>query len=388
MSAVWNPHTLFQVDEGSVLGMFCVGLERSNYNSRCRVVLPADRYNDIRRLLSSMSTRLPQKVTMAELRRLARLALCQYHGIQMEEIVAKWLKVLNCIREIDLIHRLQWEWSFRDLSECKSLLGVKEDSVEALPVILRQHINNDAQLEKDLVASQATCARLQKDLAKFKDQEEENSRLSAEKSRLSTLLKRAEEEQERYKNQETNLTTECEKLRKQNTELQADVESAKDKYKDLQGREQSATRELMATTAQLHEAQSLNLGLGSDKKTLQSEIDILKREVEKLNDKNTSLSSQLASTASSLETVTEELCAAHKENMGFRDELITATREIMELRNKVTQLSTPAWYRVIQWLKQQFSSLRNLRNPGKEMSDEEEGIALAPTVAARDAGPA
>ncbi|KAF4151538.1 hypothetical protein CNMCM6069_003679 [Aspergillus lentulus] len=340
-----------------------------------------------------MSRTPPQYVTNRELRSIARLGLCKWHIHQEDKVVANWEDILGCVEGISGTYDEQREEIIQDLKElqkevdeCRRLLLV-EDCKDALPGILHQHINNDARLEKELVASQATCARLQKDLARFKDQKEENSRLAAENSRLSTLLKRAEEEQERYKNQETNLTTECEKLRKQNTELQADVESAKDKYKDLQGREQSATRELMATTAQLHEAQSLNLALESDKQTLQSEIDILNQEVEKLNDKNTSLSSQLASTASSLETVTEELCAAHKENMGFRDELITATREIMELRNKVSQLSAPVWYRVIQWLKQRFSSIRHLRNPVKEMSDEEEGMALAPTVAARDAGP-
>ncbi|GFF43416.1 hypothetical protein IFM58399_06943 [Aspergillus lentulus] len=342
-----------------------------------------------------MSRTPPQYVTNRELRSIARLGLCKWHIHQEDKVVANWEDILGCVEGISGMYDEQREEIIQDLKElqkevdeCRRLLLVKEDCKDALSVVLRRHLNRNARLKKELVESQATCAQLQKDLARFKDQKEENSRLSAENSRLSTLLKRAEEEQERYKNQETNLTTECEKLRKQNTELQADVESAKDKYKDLQGKEQSATRELMATTAQLHEAQSLNLDLESDKQTLQSEIDILNQEVEKLNDKNTSLSSQLASTASSLETVTEELCVAHKENMGFRDELITATREIMELRNKVTQLSTPAWYKVIQWLKQQFSSLRNLRNPGKEMSDEEEGIALAPTVAAREAEPA
>jgi chromosome segregation ATPase len=183
------------------------------------------------------------------------------------------------------------------------------------------------------------------------------------------LLKRAEEEQERCKNQETNLTAECEKLRKQNAELQADANSGKDKYKDLQDREQSATRELIAASAQLHELQSVNLGLENDKKALQSDIDILKQELEKLNNNNTSISSQLASAAASLQTVTKELSAACQANM--------------ELRIKIDQLSTPVWYRLIQWIKQKLSRLSNLRNPGKEVSDEEEGVALAPAVSGR-----
>jgi chromosome segregation ATPase len=311
----------------------------------------------------------------------------------VDEIVANWEDILGSIEGISGTYEDQREEIIqglkelqKEVDECRSLLLVKEDCKDALSVVLRRHLNRIARLKKELVKSQATCARLQKDFAIVKGQKEENSRLSAENSRLSDLLKRAEGEQERYKNQETNLTAECEKLRKQNAALQADINSGKDHYKDLQAREQTATMELMATTSQLHEAQSLNLGLENDKKTLQSEIDILKQEVEKLNDKNTSVSSQLASAAASLETVTEELCAAHKENMGFRDELITATREIMELRDKVRQLSTPVWYRVIQWIKQKLSGLRHLRSHGKEVSDAEEGMALAPTVSGRDAG--
>jgi chromosome segregation ATPase len=310
----------------------------------------------------------------------------------VDEIVANWEDILGSIEGISGTYEDQREEIIqglkelqKEVDECRSLLLVKEDCKDALSVVLRRHLNRIARLKKELVKSQATCARLQKDFAIVKGQKEENSRLSAENSRLSDLLKRAEGEQERYKNQETNLTAECEKLRKQNAALQADINSGKDHYKDLQAREQTATMELMATTSQLHEAQSLNLGLENDK-TLQSEIDILKQEVEKLNDKNTSVSSQLASAAASLETVTEELCAAHKENMGFRDELITATREIMELRDKVRQLSTPVWYRVIQWIKQKLSGLRHLRSHGKEVSDAEEGMALAPTVSGRDAG--
>ncbi|GIC93150.1 uncharacterized protein Aud_009631 [Aspergillus udagawae] len=392
-AARWNPNTLLQIDEGSGLGMFCVGLERSNYDSRCRMVLWEDRYNAICCLLDDISMKLPQQVTKVELRRLARLGLCQVHGYQRKEVVAKWEDILGCIEGISGTYEHQREEITQDLKklqkevdECRSLLLVKEDCKDDLSVVLRRHLKRNARLKKELVESQATCARLQKDFARLKGQKEETFRLSAENSHLSDLLKSAEGEQERYKSQETNLTAECEKLRKQNAALQADINSAKDHYKDLQDREQSATMELMAMTSQLHEAQSLNLGLENDKKTLQSEIDILKREVEELNDKNTSVSSQLASAAASLKTVTEKLCAAHKENMGFRDELITATREMMELRNKVRQLSTPVWYRVIRWIKKKLSGLGHLRSPGKEVSDAEEGVALAPTASGRDAG--
>ncbi|KAG2021820.1 hypothetical protein GB937_004368 [Aspergillus fischeri] len=69
--------------------------------------------------------------------------------------------------------------------------------------------------------------------------------------------------------------------------------------------------ELTATTTQLREVQSVNLGLENNKKTLQSEIDMLKQEGQRLNDKNTPISSQLASTAVSLDTLTKELSAAH-----------------------------------------------------------------------------
>jgi DNA repair exonuclease SbcCD ATPase subunit len=349
-----------------------------------------DRYNAIWGLIDDISMKLPQQVTKVELRRLARLGLCQIHGYQRGEIVARWNDILGCVKGINGTYEDQREETIQDLKElqkevdeCRSLLLVKEDCKDALSVVLRRHLNRNARLKKELVESQATCSRLQKGFARVKGQKEENSRLSAENSRLSDLLKRAEGEQERYTNQEITLTAECEKLRKQNAALQADTNSGKDHYKDLQDREQSATMELMATTAQLHEVQSLNLGLENDKKILQSEIDILKQEVEKLNNKNTSVSSQLASAAASLETVTEGLRAAHKENMGFRDELITATREIMELRNKVRQLSTPVWYRMIQWIKQKLSGLRHLRSHGKEVSDAEEGMALAPTVSGR-----
>lgn len=181
-----------------------------------------------------------------------------------------------------------------------------------------------------------------------------------------------ENEQERYKNQATNLIAECEKLRMQSAELQADVNSGKDKYKDLQDKEESATRELIAASTELHEARSVNQGLENDKKALQSEIDVLKREVIELNDNNTSISSQLASTAASLQTVTKELSAAHQTNT--------------ELRIRIDRLSTPIWYRLIQWIKHKVAGLMNLRNAGKEVSDEEEEMALAPTGSRRDAG--
>ncbi|GIK04329.1 hypothetical protein Aspvir_008409 [Aspergillus viridinutans] len=392
-TAVWDPDTILQIDEGSGLGIFYVGLEPSNYDSRCRLVIPQDRSNAILCLLDSLSIKLPHDVTKRELRRLARLGLCRHHGYQVNDIMAKWVTVLHCIEHVYQPYKERLETSLqvsnsflKEVNKCKSLLRVKEDSVKALPVILRRHISNKAQLEKELVASQATYAQLLKDQGMLKDQKEENCRLIAKNFRLSTLLKRAKEEQERYKNQETNLTAECEKLRKQNAEFQADINSGKDKYNDLQEQEQSATMELMATTTQLHKAQSLNLGLENNKKTLQSEISILKQEVGGLNNKNTSITSQLASTAASLETVTEELCATHKENMEFHNELITATREIIELRSTISQLSTPVWYRVIQWIKQKLSGLRHLQNPGKEVSDAEEGVALAPTITGSDAG--
>jgi chromosome segregation ATPase len=162
------------------------------------------------------------------------------------------------------------------------------------------------------------------------------------------------------------------KLRKQNAELQADINAGKDKYNNLQDREQSATMELLAMTTQLHEVQAVNLGLQNDKKTLQSEIDMLKEEMKRLRDNNTSISSQLASTAASLEAMTKERSAAHKQNMQLRDELTTATREIMELRNKIDYLSTPAWYRLMQWVKQKLSGLTHMLKPRKEVPDEEE----------------
>jgi hypothetical protein len=55
--------------------------------------------------------------------------------------------------------------------ECRSLLGETGNSYEALSVVLHQHINNKAQLEKGLAESQATCARLQKDLARVNGQD-------------------------------------------------------------------------------------------------------------------------------------------------------------------------------------------------------------------------
>ncbi|KAF7176098.1 hypothetical protein CNMCM7691_001574 [Aspergillus felis] len=396
-TAVWDPDTILQITDISGRGMLCVGLARPHSSSgcrgRCRWDVPPASYRAILSILDTMSRTPPHYVTNSELRSIARLALCKYHNDQVDEVVANWEDILGCVEGISGTYEEQREEIIPDvkelqkeINECRSLLLVKEDCKDALSVVLRRHLNRNARLKKELVESQATCARLQKDFARFKDQKEENSRLSVENSRVSTLLKRAEEEQERYKNQETDLTAECEKLRKQNAALQADINAGKDKHKDLQDREQSATMELMATTAQLLEAQSLNLGLENDKKTLQSEIDILKQEVETLNDKNTSISSQLANTAASLETVTEELCAAHKENMGFHDELITATREIMELHSKISQLSTPVWYRVIQWVKEKLLGLGHLRNPGMEVSDAEEGVALAATVSGRDAG--
>jgi chromosome segregation ATPase len=297
----------------------------------------------------------------------------------VDEVVANWEDILGCVESISGTYEGQQEEIIQDLKqlqkevdECRRLLLVKEDCQDALSVVLRQHLNRNAQLKKELVESQANSALQQKDLAKLKYQKEKNSRLSVENTRLSTLLKRAEEEQERCKNQEINLTAECGKLRKQNAELQADVNSGKDKYKDLQDKEQSATRELIAASTQLHELQSVNLGLENDKKTLQSKIDTLKHEVKRLKDNNTSISSQLASTAASLQTVTNELLAACQANM--------------ELRSRIDQLSTPIWYRLIQWIKQKLSGLSNSRNPGKEVSDEEEGVALAPTGLGRDVG--
>ncbi|EAW19576.1 uncharacterized protein NFIA_026500 [Aspergillus fischeri NRRL 181] len=105
--------------------------------------------------------------------------------------------------------------------------------------------------------------------------------------------------------------------------------------------------ELTATTTQLREVQSVNLGLENNKKTLQSEIDMLKQEGQRLNDKNTPISSQLASTAVSLDTLTKEL---------------------------LMQLS-----------KQKLLGLTHLLKPSKEVSDEEEGVPLAPAIAVRDA---
>jgi predicted nuclease with TOPRIM domain len=383
--AIWNPNIILQVDEGSRLGMCCVGLERSNYNSRCRLVLPEDRYNAICHLLDAISMKLPHDVTMSKLRQLARLGLCQYHGYQVNEIVAKWVDVLDCIEDVYRTYKQRSERSTRDLNscvkvmnECRGLLGVEEDCNDALSLVLRRHVNKNARLKKELLDSRATCARLQKNRAEVKDQKDEICRLSAENSRLSTLLREAEEEQERCKNQESNLTAECEKLRKENAELQDNINSKKDKYKDLHDREQSATMKLMATTTQLHEVRSVNQGLDNDKKTLQSELNILKQEMKILNDKNSSISSELASAAASLS-------AAHKENMQLRVQLTTSTTEIMELRNRVDYLSTPVWYQLIQWIKQKVSGLTHLVKPGKEVPDEEERVALAPAVSIRDA---
>ncbi|RHZ67333.1 uncharacterized protein CDV56_107824 [Aspergillus thermomutatus] len=424
-TSVWDPDSILQISDASGRGMFCVGLARSRYDSRCRWNIPQDRYTAVLSVLDDISMKLPHNVTNSELRRLARLGLCEYHGHQEGEIVAKWENVLRCVDGIYRAYERREEETTRklvllgkEIIECRSLLGVKEDCDEACSVVLRRYINNNAQLKEELVAIQATCARLQK------DQEEESCRLSAENSRLSTLLKRAEEEQQRCQNQESNVTAECEKLRKQNAALQADVDSGKDKCKDLQDREKSATMELIATTAQLHGVQSVNLGLENDKKALQSEIDIPKQEVKRLSDSNTSISSQLARTTASLETVTtelsaahqanmelreeltaatgeirqlsgttdtiqvveRELSAAHKENMQLRVELTTSTRQIIELRSKISELSTPVWHRLIQWIQQKLSGLKHLLKPDKEVSDEEEGVALAQGVAVRDAG--
>ncbi|PKX90450.1 uncharacterized protein P174DRAFT_515544 [Aspergillus novofumigatus IBT 16806] len=379
-TAVWDPDTILQITDPSGRGMICVGLARphspSGLRGRCRYDILPDRHRAILSILDTMSRTPPQYVTNRELRSIARLGLCEWHTHQVEKVVANWEDILGCVESISGTYKGQGEEIIQDskelqkeVDECRRLLLVKGDCEDALSVVLRRHLNRNARLKKELVESQATSARLQKDLARIKDQKEENSRLSAENSRLSTLLKRAEEEQERCKEQATNLTAECEKLRKQNAELQADVNSGKDKYKDLQDREQSATRELIAASTQLHELQSANLGLENNKQTLQLEIDILEQEVKKLNEKNTSIS---ASTAASLQTVTNELSAAHQTNT--------------ELRTQIDQLSTPIWYRLIQWIKQKLTGLSNLRNPGKEVSDEEEGVALAPTVPGRDAG--
>ncbi|EAW20819.1 uncharacterized protein NFIA_113490 [Aspergillus fischeri NRRL 181] len=382
-TAVWDPDAILQITDPSGRGMLCVGLARphspSGLRGRCRCDLPPARYRDILSILDTLSRTPPQYVTNRELRSIARLGLCKWHTHQVDEVVANWEDILGCVESISGTHEGQREEIIQDLKElqkeideCRRLLLVKEDCEDALSVLLRRHLNRNARLKKELVESQATCARLQKELARVKDQDQKNCRLSAENSRLSTLLKRAEEEQERYKNQATNLTAECEKLRMQNAELQADVNSRKDKYKDLQDKEQSATRELIAASTELQEAQSVNQGLENDKKALQSEINVLKHEVNKLNDNNTSISSQLARTAASLQTVTKELSAACQANL--------------ELRTRIGQLSTPVWYRLIQWIKQKLSGLSNLRNPGKEVSDEEEGMALAPTGSGREVG--
>ncbi|KAL5685437.1 hypothetical protein EMGR_004129 [Emarellia grisea] len=305
-----------------------------------------------------MSRTPPQYVTNRELRSIARLGLCDWHTHQVDEVVANWEDILGCVESINGTYEGQREEMNQDLKElqedvdeCRRLLLVKEDCKDALSWRVKQ---------------------LVKDLARAKDQVEKNRGLSAENSCLSNLLKRAGEEQERYKNQATNLIAECEKLRMQSAELQADVNSGKDKYKDLQDKEESATRELIAASTELHEARSVNQGLENDKKALQSEIDVLKREVIELNDNNTSISSQLASTAASLQTVTKELSAAHQTNT--------------ELRIRIDRLSTPIWYRLIQWIKHKVAGLMNLRNAGKEVSDEEEEMALAPTGSRRDAG--
>ncbi|KAH2722968.1 hypothetical protein KXW77_009048, partial [Aspergillus fumigatus] len=200
-----------------------------------------------------MSRTPPQYVTNRELRSIARLGLCDWHTHQVDEVVANWEDILGCVESINGTYEGQREEMNQDLKElqedvdeCRRLLLVKEDCKDALSVLLRRHLNRNARLKKELVESQATCARLQKDLARAKDQVEKNRGLSAENSCLSNLLKRAGEEQERYKNQATNLIAECEKLRMQSAELQADVNSGKDKYKDLQDKEESATRDLIA----------------------------------------------------------------------------------------------------------------------------------------------
>ncbi|KAL3409001.1 hypothetical protein V8F44DRAFT_618507 [Aspergillus fumigatus] len=382
-TAIWNPDIILQISDPSGRGMLCVGLARphspSGLRGRCRCDVPSARYRQILSILDTMSRTPPQYVTNRELRSIARLGLCDWHTHQVDEVVANWEDILGCVESINGTYEGQREEMNQDLKElqedvdeCRRLLLVKEDCKDALSVLLRRHLNRNARLKKELVESQATCARLQKDLARAKDQVEKNRGLSAENSRLSNLLKRAGEEQERYKNQATNLIAECEKLRMQSAELQADVNSGKDKYKDLQDKEESATRELIAASTELHEARSVNQGLENDKKALQSEIDVLKREVIELNDNNTSISSQLASTAASLQTVTKELSAAHQTNT--------------ELRIRIDRLSTPIWYRLIQWIKHKVAGVMNLRNAGKEVSDEEEEMALAPTGSRRDAG--
>ncbi|RHZ51859.1 hypothetical protein CDV55_103064 [Aspergillus turcosus] len=280
-TAVWDPDTVLQVTDASGRGMFCFGLVRPRFDSPCRSRsrwdVPWARYMAILSMLDAISTKLPHDVTNSELRRIARLGLCEYHGDQEHEVVAKWENIPDRIEDIYQTYEEQRE-------------GIIQD--------------------------------------------------------LKTLQK-------------------------------------ENKYEDLEDRELSVTIELMAATTQLHEVQSVNQGLENDKKTLQLEIDILKQEMKRLNDSNTSISSQLASTAVSLETVTNEL-SAYKKNMQLRVGLTTSTTEIMELRSKIAQLSTPVWYRLIQLIKQKLLGLTHLLKPGKEVSDEEEGVALAPAVSVRD----
>lgn len=71
--------------------------------------------------------------------------------------------------------------------------------------------------------------------------------------------------------------------------------------------------------------------------------------------------------------------------MQLRVELTTSTTEIMELHNKIDYLSTPVWYILIQWITQKLLGLTHMLKPKKEVSDEEEGVVLAPAVLVRDA---
>ncbi|KAE8317351.1 hypothetical protein BDV41DRAFT_39428 [Aspergillus transmontanensis] len=360
--SLWDPDLILQVTKGRRQDMFCLGRTRSRDNSRCGWDIRRHKYSRIRTMLKDISKRLPHTITNDELSTMASLGLCGYHAEQEAEIVDGWLKILTNIEHLNSEYQYSLQTNEEtleamaiDMQKCRELIHCSPNSDDNLSVALARYVRRQARLKKDLEECRTTLASMQKTTANIegleKKESEENMRIDELREEVNTL-------------RGGNIAKHLQMKR---------LHSQKD---DLEQR-------LKDTTNELNSVCVTSQRLRREREGLQSELETAKDEITVLKESKSALLTQSNTISTTLGETRQQLTASCQANEHLSRELETAKVKLAKLHDllRVIDMAKKAsiLYKLRSWAQVFWCRITGwFRSRRVEISDEEEGLTLAP----------
>ncbi|KAB8221617.1 hypothetical protein BDV33DRAFT_202356 [Aspergillus novoparasiticus] len=385
--SLWDPDLILQVTKGRRQDMFCLGRTRSRDNSRCGWDIRRHKYSRIRTMLKDISKRLPHTITNDELSTMASLGLCGYHAEQEAEIVDGWLKLLTNIEHLNSEYQYSLQTNEEtleamaiDMQKCRELIHCSPNSDDNLSVALARYVRRQARLKKDLEECRTTLASLQKTTANIEGLEEKKFDLSLKVADLSQRLATAEQVIQKKESEEN---MRIDELREEVNTLRGGNIAKHLQMKRLHNQKDDLEQRLKDTTNELNSVCVTSQRLRREREGLQSELETAKDEITVLKESKSALLTQSNTISTTLGETRQQLTASCQANEHLSRELETAKVKLAKLHDllRVIDMAKKAsiLYKLRSWAQVFWCRITGwFRSRRVEISDEEEGLTLAP----------